>query len=102
MTTTKKTNTKRTKNKVGAAMWRAHLDPVVRFAATHRGFPTELVKRLEKRFQDPKKNWRVMLSEWLAGDKRRVEPLSGTGMVLLEESTKLMREWEVAEAKWAR
>ena len=88
------TKPKRKKNTIAAARWRSEIEPVAKFAAAHRGFSTALVLRLEARFKDKSKNWRVMLSEWLAAsDHRRAEPLSGTGLVLLDEARQLMKEW---------
>jgi hypothetical protein len=80
----------RKKNTVAARRWRSEVDPIREFAKSNRGFTTALVKRLERRFRDPRKNWRVMLGDWLSG---RAEPLAGTGIVLLDEARELMEEW---------
>lgn len=62
------------------------------FADNNRGTMNIMSEALRKRTGE-EKNWRVMLDLWTnRDDNRRVEPKYSTGIIILEEATRVVEE----------
>lgn len=62
------------------------------FADNNRGTMNIMSEALRKRTGE-EKNWRVMLDMWTnRDDNRRVEPKYSTGIIILEEATRVVEE----------
>lgn len=82
--------TKKAKKQAGVRSWDELVSPIIAHAQANPGFDKMLGAAMEARF-GIKRAWRQLVYQWLHPDPaKRPEPRYTVGVVILEESARLM------------